>query len=191
MSRLESPCPAVLALVALAIGLMPVVGCAGGDPKAASTAPTTAATTEPTTTAPEDPPPSPREKRYVRELEWTQRSINRAFLSGTYVTRASLQRNVRAFRRCREVVRAPSERFETPALIARDACKRLLRAAKAYERAIAVSDASGATYAGTEEARIFDRALRQGGTDAGNALNRLAAAVERARSILRSLRTSS
>ena len=85
---------------------------------------------------------------------------------------------------CRKSVgKAPSARFAKPHAIAAKACERFDRAAAELVEAAENLDAGGGVVAGTPEEDRFNRTFGRGTTLAGNAVNKMSAAVTKADAI--------
>jgi hypothetical protein len=81
----------------------------------------------------------------------------------------------------------PSSRFERPFAMAESSCRKFRKAAKQLRIASANVDASGAVEASTSAQDNFNRAFELAFAYTGNAVNRLSAAVAKAKTIEASL----
>ena len=186
--RILLPETCYVALVAVSVSLA-LAGCGGGgngDERATATtrASQTAAERGDTTEASAEPITA-AEDRWFRALNGYGARLERELFRSGAVTHASMRREIGFFRGCRTMLQragAPG-RFRPAEKRAAQACKRLDKAARLLERAIAVSDPGGSVVAGTPEEEQFSRALNGAHEAAGNAQFALQRAQEIAREI--------
>jgi TolA-binding protein len=164
-----------------------LVACSAGGKAASSTETgTSTAAAAPTTTGPE--PITAQEEEWIHDLTKLQKRLEKTAFQGGVITRSRLLSEARAYDRCKSSLGAePSTRFHKPYELAKNACRRFHKAAVQLRKAAAAADASGAVVAGTEQQRIFDRAIERGTANAGNAVNRMSDAVARAEAVKESL----
>ena len=158
--------------VVLAAAVLALAGCSGGGSGEIDGRTTSAAEeTQPdeTTTEAGPPPITASEKRWHATLMRYATRFEREAFRGGRVTHGSMRRQARLFRDCRKTVRGDPGRFAPAARPARAACRRLERAARLLDEAIAASDPGGTVVAGSAEAARFDRALGRAGEASGNA----------------------
>ncbi len=177
---------AVLMVAALAAGAISVAACSSGTTEAAPTTTSPPATPAPTTTAPG--PITPEEAAWVRRVTRLEKHLEMTAFRGGVVTRSLMLRQAKAFAACKkELGSAPSSRFERPFALAESACRKFRNAARQLRIAAANVDESGAVEAGTAAEVNFNKAFERANAHAGNAVNRLSAAVARAKTIQGSL----
>lgn len=147
----------------------------------AATAPETTAAVE-TTTAPG--PITAEEQAWVRSLHKLQKRLEKTVFHSGVVTERRLLYEASVYDHCRKLLdKAPSARFAKPHAIAEKACEKFDRAAVELVEAAENLDASGAVVAGSPEEDRFNRAFGRGTTLAGNAVNKMSAAVTKADAI--------
>jgi hypothetical protein len=104
------------------------------------------------------------------------------------VTPSLMLSQAKAFGACRKGLGSmPSSRFEPPFGIAESSCGKFRKAAKQLRIASANVDASGAVEASSAAQDNFNRAFERAFAYTGNAVNRLSAAVAKAKTIEASL----
>jgi hypothetical protein len=179
-----------LAITALAAASL-AGGCMGGDEEAAptegataaATTTTTTTTTAPTTTEPAVEPLSDDERKWVTQIHEIRPRIDKAFHRSLNITRASMRSLIRVLENCTVTLKeagSASDRFSPAAQAARRACARYNASIHHFQRAIDVSDVSGAVVAGTPQQRIFDRSLDRAFAAQSNASNVMLRAEEKA-----------
>jgi hypothetical protein len=167
-------CAAVLATMAL-------VACAGTS-TSKSVATTTQVSAAPTTTGPE--PITAEEKEWVDGLTKLQKRLERRALRGGVVTRSRLLSDARLYNSCKRLVGTePSARFDVAHRIARKACGRFHKAATELRTAARNLDANSAIVSGTPQERNFNRAFGRGFNYAGNGVDQMLTAVEKAEAV--------
>jgi hypothetical protein len=183
-----------LLVAALTAGAISLSACSSESTEGAPATTTTvthttqAADPVPTTTGPE--PISAEEKDWVRDLSKLQKRLEKTAYRGGYITRSRMLSDAKVFGSCKkELGRAPSERFARPYEIALKACERFKKAAAELKIAAANVDSSGAVVVGTVAEANFNRAFEHANAHTGNAVNRLSAAVAKAKFIRHSLPT--
>jgi len=159
-------------------------GCAGHQPAPApASAPNTAARTP----APTATPLTAAELAWITGVTSLHHKVDKPFgASSMTMTRAKMTELGNALRACgRELRRmgAPGTRLQPVYVMVTKACKALDRGARCFAKAASVSDAAGATVAGTVEARIQNRSLSCGFAAQGNGSNRLSEAEAKAAAI--------
>jgi hypothetical protein len=116
--------------------------------------------------------------------------IDKPFAShNLYMTREKMTQLRTAMRGCSRELRrigVPSGRLQPVYALVKRACRTYDKAARCFARAVSVSDASGATFAGTPQDRIQRRSLSCGFAAQGNASNRLGDAESHAQLIVAS-----
>jgi hypothetical protein len=184
----------VVLVAALTAGAISLSACSSESREEAPAATTTvthttqAADPGPTTTGPE--PISTEEKEWVRDLSKLERRLEKTAYRGGYITRSRMLADAKVYGSCkRGLRRAPSERFARPYEIAVNACEKFKKAAAELKTAAANVDSSGAVVVGTAAEENFNRAFEHANKHAGNAVNRLSAAVAKAKAIRGSLPT--
>jgi hypothetical protein len=183
MFRLRAALTAAVPLLTAAV----VLGaCSAGNTEAS--APTTippvatASETTETTTGPE--PITAEEEAWVRSLHKLQKHLEKTVFRSGVVTERSLLYEASVYDVCRKSVgKAPSARFAKPHAIAAKACERFDRAAAELVEAAENLDAGGGVVAGTPEEDRFNRTFGRGTTLAGDAVNKMSAAVTKADAI--------
>jgi len=163
-------------VVLLAIG-----GCAGHQAAPASvSSPSTAASTP----APTATPLTAAELAWITAVTQLHHQVDKPFRgSSMTMTRAKMTELGNALRACgRELRRmgAPGTRLQPVYVMVTRACQALDKGARCFARAARVSDAAGATVAGTVEARIQNQSLSCGFAAQGNGSNRLSEAEAKA-----------
>jgi hypothetical protein len=161
-----------------------LVACSSGGTNGASatTTPPPTTTQAETTTGPE--PITAEEEAWVRSLHKLQKHLEKTVFRSGVVTERSLLYEASVYDVCRKSVgKAPSARFAKPHAIAANACERFDRAAAELVEAAENLDAGGGVVAGTPEEDRFNRAFGRGTTLAGNAVNKMSAAVTKADAI--------
>jgi hypothetical protein len=162
----------------------------GGDDEAAPTeeataaaATATTATTAPTTTEPAVEPLSDDERKWVTQIHKIRPRIDKAFQRNLNITRAAMLSLIRVLESCTATLKEAgpaSDRFSPAARVARRACARYDASIRQFQRAIDVSDVSGAVIAGTPEQDLFDRSLGRAFAAQRNASNVMQRAEEKA-----------
>jgi hypothetical protein len=172
--------------------LVVVAACSsGGDEKAAptTTAPTTAAASQTSTeTAPE--PITAEEERWVPRLSKLKKKLEKVAFRGGVITRARLLSEAKVYRMCRKRLGTlPSERFRPAYRAAVKACRQFGNAATQSAKAAGLLGIGGGVEAGTPQERAFERALDRTIEAAGNGVNTMLRAVEKAQEIRATLPT--
>jgi hypothetical protein len=164
--------------------LLAAGGCAGhkAAPAAASARSTAASTPAPTAT-----PLTAAELAWIAGVTKLHHKVDKPFgASSMTMTRAKMTELGNALRACgRELRRmgAPGTRLQPVYVMVTKACRTLDRGARCFAKAASVSDAAGATVAGTVQARIQNRSLSCGFAVQGNGSNRLSEAEAKAAAI--------
>ena len=173
---------AVLVPLAVVLG-----GCSSSvGEEAGSTAPAETTVAVATTTGPA--PVTAEETAWVRHLAKVEKSLEKTAFLGGVVTRSRMLGQAKIFAACRKrLAPPPSSRFDRPFTMAKSACRKFSKAAVQLRVAAANADAGGAVIAGTAEEQNFNKAFERANAYAGNGVNRLSAAVARAKIIRDSL----
>jgi hypothetical protein len=158
---------------------------------AAHQAPSPAASGRATSSAsPTATPVTAAELAWVAAVTHLQKKIDKPFAShNLYMTREKMTQLRTAMRGCSRELRrigVPSGRLQPVYALVKRACRTYDKAARCFARAVSVSDASGATFAGTPQDRIQRRSLSCGFAAQGNASNRLGDAESQAQLIVAS-----
>jgi len=154
-------------------------GCAGHTATSPghSTAPSTA-TPAPMTAA---------ELAWVKAVTDLHKKIDKPFMvSSINMTRAKMSglgNKLRACSRGLRTIGPPSDRLQPVYALAQKACRTYDKGARCFARAASVSDAAGATIAGTPQARTQRRSLSCGFAAQGNGSNLLGEAEAKAAAI--------
>jgi hypothetical protein len=159
-------------------------GCAGHQ---AAPAPPSARSTAASTPAPTATPLTAAELAWIAGVTSLHHKVDKPFrASSMTMTRAKMTELGHALRACgRELRRmgAPGTRLQPVYVMVTKACQALDRGARCFAKAASVSDAAGATVAGTVEARIQSRSLSCGFAAQGNGSNLLSDAEAQAAAI--------
>jgi hypothetical protein len=127
------------------------------------------------------------ELAWVAAITHLQKKIDKPFAPhNLYMTRAKMTQLGTAVGGCSRELRrigVPSGRLQPVYALVNRACRTYDKAARCFARAAGVSDASGATFAGTPQDRIQRRSLSCGFAAQGNASNRLGDALSQAQLI--------
>lgn len=188
MSRSQRGLAGAAALSAL------VLAACGGSERAAE-APTTtqqkAASGTTTEAAPELEPITAAEERWLAQVEAYSGRVDDEITRSGAVTQATMRRAARLYLGCGRVLERAGEpgRFEPAAQFAERACERLQKAGRLLEQAARSSGPGGFVFAGTAEAKEFNRAVSGAFEAAGNGQYDLQRALGRADEIERSLTT--
>ena len=154
-------------------------GCAGHT--ATSPGPSAAAST------PAPAPMTAPELAWVKAVTTLHKKIDKPFTAGTInMTRAKMTGLGNKLRACSRELRKigpPSDRLQPVYALAQKACRTYDKGARCFARAAGVSDASGATIAGTPQARTQRRSLSCGFAAQGNGSNLLGQAEAKAAAI--------
>ncbi len=136
---------------------------------------------------PDDDRPLPitaEEKEWVDGLTKLQKRLERRALRGGVVTRSRLLSDARLYDSCKRLVGTePSARFDVAHRIARKACGRFHKAAIELRTAARNLDANSAIVSGTPQERNFNRAFGRGFNYAGNGVDQMLTAVEKAEAV--------
>ena len=170
--------------VRLIAGVVLVVladGCAGH--KAASS-PASGPSTATSTPAPTATPLTAAELAWITAVTNLHHKVDKPFrASSMTMTQAKMTQLSNALRTChRKLGRmgAPGTRLQPVYVMVSKACRTLDKGARCFAKAASVSDAAGATVAGTPEARIQNRSLTCGFAAQGNGSNLLTEAESQA-----------
>ncbi len=167
------------AAVVLAAG-----GCAGHQ---AAPAPASARSTAASTPAPTTTPLTAAELAWIAGVTSLHHKVDKPFrASSMTMTRAKMTELGNVLRACgRELRRmgAPGTRLQPVYVMVSKACRALDRGARCFAKAASVSDAAGATVAGTVQARIQNQSLSCGFAAQGNGSNLLSGAEAKAAAI--------
>src|SRR5215472_8413389 len=159
-------------------------GCAGHQ---AAPAPASARSTAAGTPAPTATPLTAAELAWITALTNLHHKVDKPFgASSMTMTRAKMTELGNAQRACHRGLRrmgAPGTRLQPVYVMVTKACQTLDRGARCFAKAASVSDAAGATVAGTVQARIQNRSLSCGFAAQGNGSNRLSDAEAKAAAI--------
>jgi len=159
-------------------------GCSGH--KAAST-PASARSTAASTPAPTVTPLSAAELAWITAVTNLHHKIDKPFqASSITMTRAKMTELGNALRACHRELRqmgAPGARLQPVYATVSKACRTLDQGARCFAKAASVSDAAGATVAGSVKARTQDRSLSCGFSAQGNGSNLLSDAEAQAAAI--------
>ena len=159
-------------------------GCAGHQ---AAPAPASARSTAAGTPAPTATPLTAAELAWITALTNLHHKVDKPFgASSMTMTRAKMTELGNAQRACHRGLRrmgAPGTRLQPVYVMVTKACQALDRGARCFAKAASVSDAAGATVAGTVQARIQNRSLSCGFAAQGNGSNRLSDAEAKAAAI--------
>jgi hypothetical protein len=179
------------AAAALALAL---VACGPGSERNEGATPSTTAkqeTTDATTTEsePEPEPITAAEQRWLEHIERYGRRLDDEIALGGAITHSTMRREARLYLECgRTLDRAGDPgRFEPASRFAERACKRLKKAAKFLEVAIASSERGGLVYAGSPDEKRFDHAFRGAAEAAANGQYDLQRALGQAEEIERTV----
>jgi hypothetical protein len=176
---------AVLLAGALTAGAISLAACNSATTEGAPTT-TAPASLGQTTISPE--PITPEEDAWVRRVTKLEKRLEKTALRGGVVTQSLMRSQAKAFTACSKGLGSkPSPRFAQPFAEAESACRKFRKAAVELRIASANVDASGAVVAGTAAEDNFNKAFERANAYAGNAVNRLSAAVAKAKSIRDSL----
>jgi hypothetical protein len=177
---------AVLLTGAIAAGATSLAACSTATTEGASATTTAPATPAETTTGPE--PITPEEAAWVNRVTKLEKRLEKTTLRGGIVTQSLMLSQAKTFATCKKRLgRVPSSRFEHPFAVAQSACRKFRKAAAQLRIASANVDASGAVEAGTASEDNFNKAFERANAYAGNAVNRLSAAVVKTKMIRDSL----
>jgi hypothetical protein len=164
--------------------LLAAGGCAGHQ---AAPAPPSARSTAASTPAPTATPLTAAELAWIAGVTSLHHKVDKPFrASSMTMTRAKMTELGNALRACgRELRRmgAPGTRLQPVYVKVTKACRALNKGARCFAKAASVSDAAGATVAGTAEARIQNRSLSCGFAAQGNGSNLLSDAEAQAAAI--------
>ena len=156
-------------------------GCAGHTTTSSAPAPSTAAST-PTTA-----PMTAAELAWATAITNLHKKIDKPFSAGSInMTRAKmtgLGNTLRACSRELQTIGPPSTRLQPVYVLVQKACRTYDKGAQCFARAASVSDAAGATIAGTPQARTQRRSLSCGFAAQGNGSNLLGQAEAKAEAI--------
>jgi hypothetical protein len=171
-------------LVAMAVLVILVDGCAGQrNESTAGSRSATSTTVAPTTTI---PPMTADELAWLRAVTRLRTKINSVLTERgeVFLTRAKMTEYVNALRSCSRELRrigSPGDRLEPVHVLAKKACRSFDKGAKCWATAISVSEVGG----GVTEAnlRTFDRSIDCAHEAQGNGSNVLADAEAKGREI--------
>ena len=156
-------------------------GCAGHTATSPKPKPSPAAST----TAPA--PMTAAELAWIKAVTDLHTKIDKPFTAGTInMTQAKMSRlgnKLRACSRELQTIGPPSSRLQPAYVLAQKACRTYGKGARCFAKAASVSDASGATIAGTPQARTQRRSLSCGFAAQGNGSNLLGQAEAKAAAI--------
>jgi hypothetical protein len=165
---------------AVAVALA-VLASACASHTATSPGPSTAASTA--TSA----PMTAAELAWVRAVTNLHKKIDKPFMVGsmnmTRVKMSGLGSKLRACSRELRKIGPPSDRLQPVYVLVQKACRTYDKGARCFARAASVSDAAGATIAGTPQARTQRRSLSCAFAAQGNGSNLLGAAEAKAAAI--------
>lgn len=178
ISGLRVSCPATAVALALLAG-----GCAGHTttpPKAGRST----ATSTPSATA---TPLTAAQLAWIKAITQLHKRIDKPFLAHNLtLTRAKMTGLGNTLRLCRDELHrlgAPGDPLQPVYVLVTKACRTYGKGARCFATAASVSDASGATVAGTPQARTQRRSLSCGFAAQGNGSNQLGEAEARATAI--------
>src|SRR5215475_711537 len=156
-------------------------GCAGHTTTSPSPAPSTAAGT-PTPT-----PMTTAELAWITAVTKLHKKIDKPFrassINMTRATMTGLGNSLRACSRELQKIGPPSDRLQPVYVQVQKACRTYNKGARCFAKAASVSDASGATIAGTPQARTQRRSLSCGFAAQGNGSNQFGQAEAKAAAI--------
>jgi hypothetical protein len=156
-------------------------GCAGHTTTSSAPAPSTAAST------PTPAPMTTAELAWMTAVTNLHKKIDKPFSAGSInMTRAKmteLGNTLRACSRELQTIGPPSDRLQPAYVLVQKACRTYDKGARCFSRAASVSDAAGATIAGTPQARTQRRSLSCGFAAQGNGSNLLGQAEAKAAAI--------
>jgi hypothetical protein len=177
MSAISGPRAFRFAVAAMLASL--VSGCAGytATPPGQGTA-TGTATPTPMTSA---------ELAWVTAVTNLHKKIDKPFMAGTInMTRAKMTGLGKTLRACShelDKIGSPGDRLQPVYVLVKKACLTYGKGARCFAKAASVSDAAGATIAGTPQARTQRRSLSCGFAAQGNGSNLLGEAEAKAAAI--------
>jgi hypothetical protein len=156
-------------------------GCSGHTAAPPAARPgTTASTATPA-------PMTATELAWVKAVTDLHKKIDKPFMAGTInMTRAKMSELGNKLRACsRELqkIGPPGDRLQPVYVLAQKACRTYGKGARCFAKAASVSDAAGATIAGTPQARTQRRSLSCGFAAQGNGSNLLSQAEAQAAAI--------
>jgi hypothetical protein len=144
-------------------------GCAGHTTTSSAPAPSTAASTATPT------PMTAAELAWVMAVTKLHKKIDKPFMAGslnmTRATMIELGNRLRACNRELQTIGPPSDRLQPVYVLVQKACRIYAKGARCFARAVSVSDAAGATIAGTPQARTQRRSLSCAFAAQGNGSN--------------------
>src|SRR5215831_5281535 len=156
-------------------------GCAGHTTTSSAPAPSTAASTATPTQI------TAAELAWVMAVTKLHTKIDKPFMASSInMTRAKmteLGNRLRACSRELQTIGPPSDRLQPVYVLVQKACRVYAKGARCFARAASVSDAAGATIAGTPQARTQRRSLSCGFAAQGNGSNLLGQAEAKAEAI--------
>jgi len=156
-------------------------GCAGHATTSSAPAPSTAAST------PTPAPMTTAELAWVTAVTNLHKKIDKPFSAGSInMTRAEMTELGNTLRDCSrelQTIGPPSDRLQPAYVLVQKACRTYNKGARCFARAASVSDAAGATIAGTPQARTQRRSLSCGFAAQGNGSNLLGQAEAKAAAI--------
>jgi hypothetical protein len=171
-------------LIAGVVLVLLVGGCAGH--KTASS-PASGRSTAASTPAPTATPLTAAELAWITAVTNLHHKVDKPFqASSMTMTRAKMTELGNALRACHRELRrmaAPGTRLQPVYVMVTKACRTLDKGARCFAKAASVSDAAGATVAGTVETRIQNRSLSCGFAAQGNGSNLLSDAEAKAAAI--------
>ncbi len=164
--------------------VLALLACGCATHQARSPAASGRATSSP---SPSATPMTAAELAWVAAVTHLQKKIDKPFgPHNLYMTREKMTQLGTTLRGCSRELRrigVPSGRLQPVYALVKRACRTYDKAARCFARAANVSDASGATFAGTPQDRIQRRSLSCGFAAQGNASNRLGDAQSQAQLI--------
>jgi hypothetical protein len=170
-----------------------LTACSGGGEEAPTTADpspltTTETTPESTTTEPTTTEPLPltsEERAWARQANNYADRLEKDWNREVTITHAVMRHWASLFAKCKTTLREAGDpgRYAPAARVVRRACAKLAKARAQIAIAMGASDSGGAVIAGTAEEDQFNRALDRFFELAGNALNDLNTAREKAAAI--------
>jgi hypothetical protein len=164
--------------------VLALLACGCATHQAPSPAASGHATSSPSPTA---TPMTAADIAWVATIRHLRTKIDKPFAPhNLYMTREKMTQFGTAARGCSRGLRrvgVPSGRLQPVYALVKRACRTYDKAARCFARAASVSDASGATVAGTPQDRIQRRSLSCGFAAQGNASNRLGDALSQAQLI--------
>jgi hypothetical protein len=127
------------------------------------------------------------ELAWVKAVTNLHKKIDKPFMVGSInMTRAKMSGLGNTLRACSRELRkigSPSDRLQPVYVLVQKACRTYDKGARCFAKAVSVSDASGATIAGTPQARTQRRSLSCGFAAQGNGGNLLGEAEAKAATV--------